>query len=781
MTTKKLITLLAFWLVSISGFATTYYCSPKGSGDGSSYEKAGSFTAMLAKLKAGDVLYCLGGQYDFSSTVNIQLSGSAANRICIWAYPGETPIFDFRKQAYGERGLQVRDGSNYLHIKGLTLRYSGKNALHNSGSNNIFELLDVYGNGDTGVQMKAGGGNLILNCDSHDNFDYMLEGDFGGNADGFADKQYTGGGNTYRGCRAWNNSDDGWDFFQRVSQTGTVNVFEDCLCYRNGPQDYDMRNHGRYETDKSWFDQFKNGKSVTFRDGTTRTVTLEHYYNNGNGNGFKIGGQQTKNNVRLVRCLAVANRVKGFDQNNNAGMMELYNCSAHQNGTDYGFHQGECGTLVIKNCLTMGGSSQVVLRCASVTDDHNSWSLSGVTCTQDDFVSVTYNDAVLLNDRDAEGNLVETSFLHLVEGSDLIDAGVDFGLGYPFAGKAPDLGCFEYGQSVNHPGLVCTTDNETQNIKQGQAIQPIVLQWRGAATGAVTTTLPDGLSSQTNADAKTLTVSGTPTALGRHEFTVSTLQEGDVTPATVTCTIHVREDMGVEVAYVTIPGSAADVAVLDALRAQFNVTEVNGTQSGNNYQDYDLIVISSVPGSNAAGMGELKGISKPVLLLKPFMLKNGVWSWGTAANTSDAAMRITDTTHPVFADVTIDASGQAVFFSSVSTNAVTYISAWSNAGTVIQLAQPVSKDGESIFLLPAGQSYNGTTLSYPLLCVGLSEYSMANVTTDALRVLTNAYRHQHPFRASRRPHSHLRPPRPPGLTSHLSPLTSKARSLHHQR
>ncbi|MDO4820306.1 MAG: right-handed parallel beta-helix repeat-containing protein, partial [Prevotella sp.] len=147
-------------------------------------------------LVAGDTLFCLGGQYDLKSTVSFTKNGTAQKKVCIYNYPGEKPIFDFRKMAYGSRGIQVKEGSNYVHIKGLTIRYTGKNGLHNSGSHCTFEQLDVYGNGDTGIQMKAGGDNTIINCDSHDNFDYKLANDFGGNADGFADKQYTGGTNT---------------------------------------------------------------------------------------------------------------------------------------------------------------------------------------------------------------------------------------------------------------------------------------------------------------------------------------------------------------------------------------------------------------------------------------------------------------------------------------------------------------------------------------------------------------------------------------------------------
>jgi len=42
-----------------------------------------------------------------------------------------------------------------------------------SGSNDIFELLNMHNNMGNGIFMgtKTGGGNLILNCDGHDNYD----------------------------------------------------------------------------------------------------------------------------------------------------------------------------------------------------------------------------------------------------------------------------------------------------------------------------------------------------------------------------------------------------------------------------------------------------------------------------------------------------------------------------------------------------------------------------------------------------------------------------------
>ena len=734
---KKFVVLLIGLMTAVGGFAKDYYCAPNGTGDGSSYEKAGSFTSLVQAIGAGDVLYCLGGQYDLTNTVNISKQGTKEKPVCIFNAPGEKPIFDFRKQAYGSRGFEVKSGTTYLHIKGLTIRYTGKNALHNSGSYCTFEQIETYGNGDTGIQMKAGGNNLILNCDSYDNFDYQLANDFGGNADGFADKQYTGGGNIYRGCRAWNNSDDGWDFFDRVSQDGTVTVLENCVCYNNGPKEYDMRNHPRYETDKSWFQQFEGaGKQVTFRKADTPvTVTIEHYLNNGNGNGFKLGGNYSNNVVRAVNCLAVANTERGFDQNNNNGTMEIYNCTAYKNGSDYNFSTENNGVLTIKNCLTPGGAH--VFRCREITDVNNSWNISGISCTEADFQSLDYANLILFP-RQADGNLAETPLLRLVEGSDMIDKGVILPYPYPYSGSAPDLGCFEYGDVLNYPAVVtCESGNSTQNIKEGQAVKDIVIVWSGGATGATVEGVPEGMTAQTDADAKTITLSGTPTAAGSYTITVKTQQPEDVQSMTMTITINVRPDMGTTIAYVTVPNSAADAPVLEALRGAFNVEVADANNGNDDYSAFDMIVISSVPGSNLAAMTKLKGIGKPVLLLKPWVMKNGVWSWGTAVNTQDAAMKIVKADHPIFANVTVS-DGQVTFFSSVTTNAVTYISQWTNASTYTEIATPVSANGQSIFELPAGGTYNGTTLSEPLLCVGLSEYSLASITADGAQVLVDA-------------------------------------------
>ena len=294
---KRSLTIALAGMLAMSLNAATYYASPEGGGDGSSYGKPTTFSAGLKKLKnPGDTLYLLSGQYDLLTTDVNNLTGSATKRIVIAGYEGINrsgkypTILDFRQTEYGKRGLQIKNTCSYLHVKNLTLRYSGKNNLINYGSNNLFENLDIYGSADTGCQMKEGGNNIIKNVDSHDNFDYeTMSGstaNFGGNADGFADKQFTGAGNHYIGCRAWNNSDDGWDFFQRVSTSNSV--IESCICYQNGPAYYDMSRHPRATgVDKTWFDS-KVGTQMTDRYGNTITITLAKYPCQGNGNGFKM-------------------------------------------------------------------------------------------------------------------------------------------------------------------------------------------------------------------------------------------------------------------------------------------------------------------------------------------------------------------------------------------------------------------------------------------------------------------------------------------------------------
>ena len=63
-------------------YASTYYASPNGNGNGNSYATPCSFSDGLKKLSLpGDTLYLLGGQYDLGNTKLPSISGDATANI----------------------------------------------------------------------------------------------------------------------------------------------------------------------------------------------------------------------------------------------------------------------------------------------------------------------------------------------------------------------------------------------------------------------------------------------------------------------------------------------------------------------------------------------------------------------------------------------------------------------------------------------------------------------------------------------------------------------------
>jgi hypothetical protein len=72
------------------------------------------------------------------------------------------------------------------------------------------------------------------------------------------------------------------------------------------------------------------------------------------------------------------------------------------------------------------------------TLSHNTFN-SGFKLTNLDFVS--FDESQLMAQRKSDGSLPDIDFMKPATGSKLIDAGVD--IGFPFAGRAPDIGALE--------------------------------------------------------------------------------------------------------------------------------------------------------------------------------------------------------------------------------------------------------------------------------------------------------------------------------------------------
>jgi hypothetical protein len=411
--------------------ASVLYVSPTGSDQAAGTLAApyATVTKAQAGASAGDTVYIRGGEYRFSGTsatigVAFSKSGQQNRPIRYFAYPGEIPIFDLFNLLPNARVTGFDITADWIHLRGLEVRGVQQIIIGDSwgvrirGSNNVLENLNVHHGEAPGIFITSGGNNLIVNCDSHDNYD-PLEG--GGNGDGFGGHANSTGntGNVFRACRAWNNSDDGYDC---INCSAAI-LFEQCWSWSNG-----------------------------YVPGTMTAA--------GNGAGFKIGGfgNPPTNYPSLIPqhtvrfCVSFNNRVQGFYQNHHPVANYYYNNTSYNNRSanfnmlGYDLSAGaDAGRGILRNNIAFTGTA---ISSATGTDAaNNTWNLTSVSVTAADFLTI--DTAGMSGPRKADGSLPEVRFLHLATGSDCIDKGVNVNL--PYAGPAPDLGAWEFGATAIIP------------------------------------------------------------------------------------------------------------------------------------------------------------------------------------------------------------------------------------------------------------------------------------------------------------------------------------------
>jgi hypothetical protein len=256
-------------------------------------------------------------------------SGTAALRKVLMSAPGERAIFDF---GYSASGGMVLAG-DYWTIEGIDIHNTQENikGLQVAGNNNIVKNVRTYNCGDTGLQISGSSAeppekwprdNLILSCVSHDNSDPAAN-----NADGFAAKLTVGDGNVFRGCVAYHNIDDGWDLYSKID-TGPIGavLIENCAAYANG----------------------------SLSDGS----------GNGDGNGFKLGGDGIAVPHLLRNSIAWANGASGITSNSNPAVT-IESCTSYGNrGANINLYgKGEGARLFkARGILSMAGGTGDVYR-----------------------------------------------------------------------------------------------------------------------------------------------------------------------------------------------------------------------------------------------------------------------------------------------------------------------------------------------------------------------------------------------------------------------------------
>lgn len=450
--------LLVSVVFSMSAQAVNYFVAPAGNdttGTGTIENPFRTIMKAQSFVVAGDTVFLRGGAYKMQESdvdryysiwayMNyLDKSGaSAAKRICYHAYRGEKPIIDMSAvKPAGFRIIVFYVKGSWLHFKGLeiigtqvtiTTHTQSECFRNEGGSNNIYEQCVMRDGMAIGFYLTKGANNLVLNCDAYNNWDSVSESGRGGNVDGFGfHGNKDSKGNVIRGCRAWLNSDDGYDC---ISNAESV-VFENCWALYNG---------------------YSAG-----------------FVSRGDGNGFKIGGYGQAPKVsslpnpvpaNVVRfCMAYRNKANGFYANHHVETGNIwYNNSAYRNSTNFNMLSQmitkstktgndttiDCAGIrhILKNNLSFKYSTQRdTLNLGTSTNMFNSFTPGmGVIVGADDFMSL--DETLLITPRQADGSLPKVNFLRLKQGSDLINKGVD--LGFPYSGAAPDLGAFEFEEST---------------------------------------------------------------------------------------------------------------------------------------------------------------------------------------------------------------------------------------------------------------------------------------------------------------------------------------------
>ena len=231
----------------------------------------GDITSVIKNATAGSTITltgsCTGSPKLTASSVTVNASGATLN----------AGVFTITGSSNKINSLKITNSTNY----GIVIDNASKNTLTS---------VTVSKANNYGIAHKNGGtGNVFNSCRSEYNYD---TGASGGNADGFGVK-FGAGTDTFSSCYAYNNSDDGYDFWNCGSG---MNKFTSCTADHNG---------------------YKS-------DGSTNSSM--------NGVGFKCGGTSATGSFTFTNCTAKNNKANGWKRNHTTGTITLSGCTSTGNG-----------------------------------------------------------------------------------------------------------------------------------------------------------------------------------------------------------------------------------------------------------------------------------------------------------------------------------------------------------------------------------------------------------------------------------------------------------------
>ncbi len=564
----------------------TYYVATNGSDSRTAAQAQSISTPWLtiqkgvdALTNAGDKLEIRGGTYaptiassptngdgTYNCVIINHKNGAEGNPIVIENYNGEEVILSgVNNHGSAEKwGIKVVN-SSYVAIKGIYITrvlehvpsYPATYPAYPMGGGDVHHIyIERCTAHQCGTGFGFGGDSDYIyfkNCDAIDNCDiYPGTGgdDFGGFANGFSNNLNDGMHMFYDGCRAWLNSDDGWDCF---GSHGYI-YYHNCWAFENG-----------HTSDPTGTNGWRGGL--------------------GDGQGFKVGcptqppvhenGQQRI----LVNCLAFENDQCGFDESEDYNNLDgdgnpgpwmhktLYNCVAYNNAnTGFAFYNdlGGIGIVTLKNCISYSNNqAEVAIRTnlnsqglPGSVQNNNSWQIASLT--DSDFSGLS--TAAAKGARLADGSLPVLPLLHLSStATDLIWTGTNLGSTIDFDGNSidltkdavgtnrhtpPSLGAYEYGSSSSIPSLTTTA---VTSITTTTAVSGGNISSDGGASVTARGVCWSTTSNPTTANSKTIDGTG----IGSFTSNITGLTQGTIYHVRAYATNNVGTAYGSDIQFIT--------------------------------------------------------------------------------------------------------------------------------------------------------------------------------------------------------------------------------------
>lgn len=378
-----------------------YYISTSGSdtNPGTLEKPFKSIAKAQKSANAGDTVYIYGGIYknftitdsdDMYNYVN-EISKSG---ITYKAYSSkEIPVFDFSDTTTTKRVAafyikpKVKDVTfQSIKVTGVPVGKQKQSECFRIEGNATFNQVTCSDNQAIGFYFTGHATGSCIKCDSYNNIgvkDISI-----GNIDGFGAH---GDGVTFKECRAWHDSDDGFDC---INSKGS-NTFDSCWAFN--------MNAG------------------------------------GDSNGFKIGGWGKKTitftpPVHIVKnCISASNAAHGFYANHQPGQAAIWTNNTAYNNKKGNFTMLECASInnptdisgkkeILHNNLSYKNNSLNDAELPEENNTNNSWNKTHNELSVNDFQSLDINQ--LTQKRGPNGELPKITFMKPIDSSILT------GLGY---------------------------------------------------------------------------------------------------------------------------------------------------------------------------------------------------------------------------------------------------------------------------------------------------------------------------------------------------------------